>query len=554
MARKELTDVLAFIVKSTDVDPDLALDVLAEMAREDSPEGYFSFYTIMTGAEPPDHVKKWIRGLYADKENDRGSLVFAFRGSWKTTSVSMLFVAYRMGLEPWKSNLILQNNDATAGTTTLAIAEIIDKDPRFRKVFPNVRPDKLKGWGAQGYWIRDTSFSDGDWAALTNVARDPSLLGLGVASGSVIGKHPTGILLMDDIHDEKNTVSDLERSKIIKIVTDTVLPMAVVDATKEEGEQLSTWTITVGTPWHAQDAYHYLKETGEFGFHNSPLMWPVDEEAEGAVYFEHKKLEGYFRLAWPDHIPPKSVISLYNKAGHRGFGRMYMLSLIAAMDLGLNFHSFPADAIPVDRYGTATGPVTAGVDYASMLEIRGKVIDSGNRSKFALAYGVVLPSGSAVIIDGIVGHFTQLQCEGHVRAVQQKHKGFRTTGVEMNGKGEEFFSLLARNPEMDLFPFWVKGKKEYRLEMQLGPWLEMGKIMISDADTPFLNEVRKALWEFPHGNLDVLDALFAFAKTIPDVLTVDAPPTGGLSTPNVHLSERVSTNPFGSFGRRRYAS
>jgi hypothetical protein len=359
---------------------------------------------------------------------------------------------------------------------------------------------------------------------------------------------------MDDIHDEKNTVSELERAKIIKGVTDTVLPMAVVDATKKEGEQLSTWTLTVGTPWHEQDAYHYLRDTGEFGFHNSPLMYPVDESAEGAVYIEHKQLQGYYRLAWEEHIPVKGVISLYNKAGHRGFGRMYLLSLIAAIDLGLPFHSFPHDQIPVDEYGSPTGPVSAGVDYASMLEIRGKVIDSKNRSKFALAYGVVLPTGAAVIVDGIVGHYSQLKCEGHVTKVQGQFKTFRTTGVEMNGKGEEFFSLLSRNPNLDLLPFWVKGKKEMRLEMQLAPWLEMGKIMISDKDTPFLNALRKALWEFPHGNLDVLDALFAFAKTIPEILQLEAQPKGALAGPNDLSIGKRQPNPFSSFGRRRYGT
>lgn len=232
---------------------------------------------------------------------------------------------------------------------------------------------------------------------------------------------------------------------------------------------------------------------------------------------------------------------------------MYLLSLIAAMDLGLPFHSFPANQLPIGNDGHYTGPVSAGVDYASMLEIRGKVIDSKNRSKFALAYGVVLPTGAAVIVDGIVGHYTQLKCEGHVTKIQGSQKNFRTTGVEMNGKGEEFFSLLSRNPHLDLLPFWVKGKKEFRLEMQLAPWMEMGKIMISDEDTPFLNELRKALWEFPHGNLDVLDAVFAYAKTIPEVLQLEAQPVGGLQTPN-NLEGKKKKNPFSSFGRRRYAS
>jgi len=47
--------------------------------------------------------------------------------------------------------------------------------------------------------------------------------------------------------------------------------------------------------------------------------------------------------------------------------------------------------------------------------------------------------------------------------------------------------------------------------------LEMGKIMISDADLPFLNSLRKALDDWPHGSLDEIDALYAYTKTIPEV-------------------------------------
>ena len=80
----------------------------------------------------------------------------------------------------------------------------------------------------------------------------------------------------------------------------------------------------------------------------------------------------------------------------------------------------------------------------------------------------------------------------------------------------------------------------------------MGKIMVSDADTPFLNDLRKALWEFPHGNLDVLDALFGVSKTIPDVLVVDKLPEDQ-SLPSARR-KRKHKNPFGSFGARRYGN
>jgi hypothetical protein len=521
--------------------------------KKDTPQGFILFYMHITRGRMPNHAKIWIRDIYEKKAEDRGSLIFAFRGSWKTTTISQIFTAFRMGHEAWKSNLILQVNDDAAQKTTLAIAELIKMNPAWMDIFPSVVPDKRKGWGAKGYWIRDNSIDDAEWAARIVISKDPSLLGLGITSGSVIGKHPTGVLLMDDIHDQENTASALERAKVLLVVTDTVLPMAVTDATMEEGQQLQTWTLTVGTPWHEEDAYHYLKDTGEFGYLYSPLIYPVKEGDPGAVYFDHKKLEGWYRLAWEDHIPYESVISLYNKSGHRGFGRMYLLSLIAAMDLGLPFQSFPKeriDELSVDYDLEYCG----GVDYASMIEVRGKTMDTRNRSLFALAYGCILPQRVFVITGGMTGHFTQMSAEGKVEATQARFKRYRTTGVEMNGKGEEFFQVLARRPELDLLPYWTgKQEKTRRHEMQLGPWLEMGKIMISDEDTPFLNDLRRALWEFPHGNLDILDAVYGVAQTIPDILVVNKKPKGRLPTPEGH--EERKPNPFASFGEgRRYAN
>lgn len=531
------------------------IKAMALLARElpNSVVGFVLFYMFITRGPIPVHALNWIKKIYSDKSNDMGTLIFAFRGSWKTTTISIMFTAYQIGKYPWKSNLILSNNDASAQNITGAVADIIMNDPRWKEIFPNVVPDKPAGWGAQGYWIRDIDIEADEWAELTNKSKDPTLLGLGITSGSVIGKHPTGVLLMDDIHDESNSISATERAKVVKMVTDTVLPMAVTDATKEEGQQLETFTLCVGTPWHEDDAYHYLRDTGEFGFMYSPLLWSVDAKTEDAVYFDHKQLQGHFKLAWEERIPYTAVISLYNKSGHRGFGRMYLLSLASANELGLEYTLFPSAQLP-DPHVVSLEAVS-GVDYATMLEIRGKVILEKNRSKFALAYGLILPQRVLVITGGVLGHFSQLKAEGHVIRVQGMFPRHRTTGVEMNGKGEEFFSILSRHKEIDLLPYWTgKAKKEARLEMELGPWLEMGKIMVSDEDTEFLMALRKALAEFPHGNLDILDAVYGCMKTIPDILVVDKIEQSREELMSRGQRQRGSNNPFSAFGVRNYGT
>ena len=60
--------------------------------------------------------------------------------------------------------------------------------------------------------------------------------------------------------------------------------------------------------------------------------------------------------------------------------------------------------------------------------------------------------------------------------------------------------------------------KHYRQERELGPWLENGKVMVSDGDTPYLNALRKALDDFPDGNNDIRDGLYWLLYAFPETL------------------------------------
>ena len=56
----------------------------------------------------------------------------------------------------------------------------------------------------------------------------------------------------------------------------------------------------------------------------------------------------------------------------------------------------------------------------------------------------------------------------------------------------------------------------------MAPWLESGMIRISDAETPFLAELRKELDLYPFCKYDdALDALYWACRGMPDVLVVE---------------------------------
>ena len=153
----------------------------------------------------------------------RGWKLWGFRGSWKSTSISVTFTAFKIGHHPEKSSVVVCANDDSSDKITSAVATMIESNPRYRQIFPHVVPDKARGWGAEGYWVRDDRYNEGQWVQMMSKRIDPSLVGGGYKSSRLIGKHPTLLLLLDDIHDEGNSASARQRTEVVKIVAETLL-------------------------------------------------------------------------------------------------------------------------------------------------------------------------------------------------------------------------------------------------------------------------------------------------------------------------------------------
>ena len=525
----------------------LEREFLIGLASRYDPDGFAAFYKLTHGNDLPPHARAWINHIFGCEEKGEGVLIFSWRGSWKTVTISVTLVTFYIGHHPTAANLIVQANEASANDTTEIIANIVQYSSSWKEVFPNVVPDELRGWGAKGYHVKRKDLEYDAWNDLITTRRDPTLLGLGIRSKALIGRHPTGILLLDDIHDEENSASERERANTINKLTGTILPFLVED------DAHNTLFIGVGTPWHTEDAYHYLQGTGEFGFHETPVMSQAKKEdkdafritAKDMTHGEHTDIYGWWTSSFLKNWKKETIIRWRNRTGKREFWRMYMLNLAMATDAGIKYVVFPSENIDV-RW-----PMGAGVDYASTIQIRGKKLGTENRSKFAMCYGAKTPFGKAVIYDGIVGHYSQWQCENYVERAQGMFENYDTTGVEMDGKGEELYALLSRKPNLQLLPFWTGGaSKLNRQERILAPYLETGLLMVSDGDTDYLNALRKSLDEWPHGNSDVIDALYAYAKTIPEVLQI-------LDSESIMDDEGVfqdeyalDPGPFAKIGRR----
>ena len=490
--------------------------VLLRLAREDSPLGFAAFYELVTGMQLPKHAEEWVEGMYTAHEQGKGTVIEAFRGSTKTSTL-IAFIAFRIGHYPHKSYLLIQVGDDSATKTTARVADIIANNPAWKAVFPDVVPDREQCWGAGGYEVKNTAYKDyGEWRKLCGSpegkGRDPTFVGLGYVSRSLIGKHPTGGLFVDDIHDESNTSSERELNSLIKILTGTIFPTMVPGA----------WKLFIGTPWVEGDALDYIKGTGRFVSMKTPV------EVNGV-------------LTWPEKFNQDEVDERRDYSGQREFARMYLLDLSQADEDGLKFYTYPHEDIKAHAW-----PGAGGCDYASIMEERQK--QSKDRSFFAHLWGFKDPYGRIVVYDGVVERCTQADAEAHLWRPQVLFpNNWSYTMFEADGKGEEAYAVFRRNPLLNIVPFKVERiKKTRRHEIQLAPWLENGKILISDGDTPALNHLRKALKKWPHWHLDAIDAMYALVRAFPEALVLNQYEDG---IPLPKKRKEKKTAPVYSFSR-----
>lgn len=449
---------------------------MGEIVLPDNPSGFAAFYRLLFERELPRHaLREWVTPIYTARHRKKGLVVFAFRGSSKTTTLSIAFTAFRIGHEPHKSNLIIQASDDAAADTAAQIADIIAHNPGWRIAFENVVPDPKISWGSGGYEVRDTNIEYEVWRArgAQEKGKDPTFVGLGYKSRAIIGKHPTGLLVVDDIHDETNTRSARELRTVTTILTGTILPTVTP----------RTWQLFVGTPWRENDALAYLAATGRHRTECTPIL------RKG-------------RSVWGARFPKGEIELLRQQSGEAEFARMYLLDLKAAEGIHLRrewLNPYPHEKIRPDW------PVILGVDYASTAD---KLKDDC-RDYFAVAIGRAMPGGGIVLEDGFRAKLTQGEAEQELARLVADRPYTVIVGVESVGKGEEFLTMMRRLynlPWRDMQP--AGRSKGDRFEKFMGVEFQNKRVWISDVETEFLRAFREEWLQWPWADHDdTLDAV-----------------------------------------------
>ena len=490
---------------------------LAQKAQEYSIEGYKAFYELIHGRTPPAHVVREVEEFISA---DSGTIIFAWRGSWKTVSITVTFLVWFVGLFPEKTNLIICSSEDNAKKITIGAANIVDFHPEYSRAFPYIKKS-VGSWSFDGFSVVDTRVSMEEWQKKQAAAIDPTFMGLGYDSLKINGRHPTGLLLCDDLHNEKNSASEKMRQEVINIVLKVILKTAVKDKDK-----FITKIGFIGTPWAEDDAPNILKKTGEFKFISIPAARRAKEGEAGAVYCDGKNKDGiiftdivgWWVFTWPDGYGLQSFITDRALLGMRTFWQMILLDLVTSENAKLKYYQFPNNDID---YSWVT---CGGADPTTF------IVTGNQNSHFALAYLSKLPTGGAVVVDGVLEKCSQTAAENYILYAQGRFENWMFTAVENVGVGKMFLQTLYKNPNIRAIPSGLKNISDATVSskkdraMHIHKWFEDGTIRISDADTSFLNALRRLFDRFHDLDptdyaFDAADAVFHALKNMPEVLT-----------------------------------
>lgn len=466
-----------------------AIELLFQETQVYGLRGFMAFFAIFHGTPLHSEGLKFARALFKNEK-----ILWEMHREGGKTTVAKFFQLFFIGHHPETSSIIMRIKDEKANEIASELARIIEFDGKWALIFPSVRPDAKAGWSQNGYNVKRVDMEYDEWTNLkATLPTDPTFVGRGYDSSAVIGSRVTGVLWVDDIHNDKNTRSDRQLRSVKNTMTGDVLNCLQKGA-------VEVWCYT---PWNRNDMYSDRKATGLYTHILSPLLvpdedgdeWPLDP----MIPLSGKKYEVYHpeKWMWDD------ISARYKSNGAIEFARMYLLDLKAAAGQHLKadwLTRFSFEKIMPDW------PVVMGVDYASVAD----ELKDSKRDYFCLAVGAISPSGRVILIDGFKGHVSQGDAEQKVKTFYANYPTTVLIGVEAVGKGEEFFHLLMRTsmlPVIETSP--GRKSKGERFEKKMAPLFQFRRAMLADIENAFIKSFIDEWLMWPFGEHDdTLDAVY----------------------------------------------
>lgn len=434
-------------------------------------EGYMAFARIMMYdpatqkiIEPAEHHKEWVRTCI---EHNR-VCILAPPESAKTTILSVLFTAYIVGKKPFSQSIVVSVSDKQAEDIAGTIAQYIEYHPGWKLCFPDIVPDKKRGWGLdKGFFVKRVG-DYGDWLRERGTRKDPTLVGVGYGNRAIIGKRVDGVFIVDDMMDDSNTRSEAELA-----AAKSIFSKVISSRPTEDGKM-----ILVGTPWREDDVYATAVSTGLYRNFITPA-WTE----RGARKYSY----------WPDVWSIERLERKRKELGEKDFRLMYLMDLEASKGTILK-EEYLEPFFPAERIDSAW-PIYYGIDFAVTSWDYGLRGRGNKRSYFALAKVAHAPFG-LVVVDGWRGQVSFAEAIEKIRSHAEADLP-KKIQVEAWGGGEGFLQTLIKElPGENIFSYRSHKDKAARFSLAARHF-EVGRVRISDAATQFLRIFKDEWIGFP---------------------------------------------------------
>ena len=432
-----------------------------DTARGEGVEAVCAFGEYVFGLKAAAHHRLW---LTEEEESDR-VCIQAPPSSAKTTWITIIKTCWFIAKYPLLTSGIGSASDDAADDMTKAIAETIERNPRFREVFPHIVPHKERGWSSDGYNVRNDTYSLEEWELKRAGDKNPTLAGGGVGSSRFNGFRCTGRFVLDDMHDRKSKHSDTACKEVVDFVKDTV------ESRVEQGKML----VIVQTRWNPKDVVNYCESLVR------------DDGSRVYRVFKHPAITESGESYWPTMRPIEKLLDIKLSSGNVDFELIYQGNETAMQGQVLKreaLHWFKSTAIlhTWTHYG--------GVDFAQKLQELSPRAEA-KHSRFA--YAILAHTESfLVLVDGYVGLIAMGESENTFFSLSDVYRPVRV-GIETNAQNRQYFNNLVRRKIasgydwLNLMPITTTKDMGTRMS-DTEPDFRLGAIQVSDAAKPFLTE------------------------------------------------------------------
>lgn len=471
-------------------------------AREDASAFMeYCFYDEKTGLP---FEQQWFHDeWHAAWDEFQRVMIIAPRDHAKTSNVVGRAI-WELGRDPNLRIKIVCATDARAKERLFEIALNIDKNPRVREVFPNLKAEEDAPWNAHKIIVQRTARH-----------RDASVEALGITSTATGGR--ADLLIADDVVDRRNALSFPALKEQIKQAWKS-------DWTNLLEPDSRVWYIC--TLWSPTDLSHEL----------------MDNKAYTVLRYD---IDGRFGSIWPGKWPEIALRLRYDEIGSIEFNRAFRNQAIDLESTLISpdwfvFRDLSEDDEFLDRVNEMT--------FLTSYDSAGSPTGNKNQDYSASApIAIDIDRSKIYIMDAWHARKSIKRVAEMVWTEYEKYDPFRIL-IEKVGQATLDEWVLNDHPELDGIVEVTKPRvNKFQRLMGTTPLLEKGQIIFNSHLDPHRPEWSPArgniydeLVDFPFGKHDDMADAYSQAVNKAREYFLDWDATGGENVVNINVGRRGS--------------